>query len=475
MGRMGLGLVNGVGLSVLYLDSLVLGGAVRGADLFNYAYCLGCIAGYLFLFLFLKNEKRPEKSFKSFAKRIMSFCPLAFAFGVLLLSAKSVFSISASTEFLTGLLVGCSWGLLVCTWLFVYSQYDYSEMRRSIIASWISGCCVFALLAFLSSAAYFGVLITVLLGVGVAGSRCVEASSSGASNDRSGSLLPEGRRFVLDVRYIAVAAAAIGLVSGVSGSAFLNSGEGFYIAGESIVNHLIAESISVLIAVFVVLVVKRSDVSMLFLVAVAAEVTVAIFLSFMDLWYVNVFNSIASVMSKTVDKLLFLVCASVGIRSTFFEVAPPLLASSRVGVTLGVFLGQNIYTFLNDQSKALMGVTITVLYLAFLALSILLVIKGRGSKLSRAKGDQLCLLTSMDDDRQKVISSLAGQYGLTQRESQVLDLLAKGRSATFIAKELYLSANTVKSYSKNIYSKLDVHSKQELIDLFEERNKAEFP
>lgn len=55
-------------------------------------------------------------------------------------------------------------------------------------------------------------------------------------------------------------------------------------------------------------------------------------------------------------------------------------------------------------------------------------------------------------------------FGLTQRESEVAMLLAEGRSSTYIAGELYLSDNTVRSYVKSIYQKLEVHSKQDLID-----------
>ena len=55
-------------------------------------------------------------------------------------------------------------------------------------------------------------------------------------------------------------------------------------------------------------------------------------------------------------------------------------------------------------------------------------------------------------------------YGLTNREAEVLMLLAEGRSSSYIAGELVLSDNTVRSYVKNIYQKLDVHSKQDVID-----------
>jgi two-component system nitrate/nitrite response regulator NarL len=50
---------------------------------------------------------------------------------------------------------------------------------------------------------------------------------------------------------------------------------------------------------------------------------------------------------------------------------------------------------------------------------------------------------------------------LTARESQVLELLAKGASSTEIAAELSVSANTVRSHVQNILTKLQVHSRLE--------------
>lgn len=62
---------------------------------------------------------------------------------------------------------------------------------------------------------------------------------------------------------------------------------------------------------------------------------------------------------------------------------------------------------------------------------------------------------------------LAAEYRLTPRERDVALLLAHGRTASYIGSELALSTNTVRGYMQEVYAKLGVHSKQELIDLFE--------
>lgn len=60
------------------------------------------------------------------------------------------------------------------------------------------------------------------------------------------------------------------------------------------------------------------------------------------------------------------------------------------------------------------------------------------------------------------------RYGLSQRELEILDLFAQGRSANWIADNLTISKNTVRSHLRAIYTKLDVHTRQELLDFLGE-------
>lgn len=52
---------------------------------------------------------------------------------------------------------------------------------------------------------------------------------------------------------------------------------------------------------------------------------------------------------------------------------------------------------------------------------------------------------------------------LSARETEVLELLSKGKSYSMIARELFVTKETAKSHIKNIYSKLQVNSKSEAI------------
>ncbi len=64
----------------------------------------------------------------------------------------------------------------------------------------------------------------------------------------------------------------------------------------------------------------------------------------------------------------------------------------------------------------------------------------------------------------EIIRTVKMIENLTERESEIASLLMQGRTYKMIAAELYLSENTIKTHIKNIYSKLQVRNKTELIN-----------
>ena len=59
-------------------------------------------------------------------------------------------------------------------------------------------------------------------------------------------------------------------------------------------------------------------------------------------------------------------------------------------------------------------------------------------------------------------------YGLSSREAEVMELIARGHSGPAIADMLFISENTMRTHSKRIYAKLGIHKKQELLVLLEQ-------
>ena len=55
------------------------------------------------------------------------------------------------------------------------------------------------------------------------------------------------------------------------------------------------------------------------------------------------------------------------------------------------------------------------------------------------------------------------QSPLTRRETEILEQIANGKTRGRIAEEMFIDLETVKSHLKNIYAKLDVHSRADAI------------
>ncbi|HMW66354.1 MAG TPA: response regulator transcription factor, partial [Chitinophagaceae bacterium] len=56
-------------------------------------------------------------------------------------------------------------------------------------------------------------------------------------------------------------------------------------------------------------------------------------------------------------------------------------------------------------------------------------------------------------------------YNLSERETEILKLLAKGFSYQQIANELFISHGTVRKHVENIYGKLHINSKAQAVSL----------
>lgn len=64
--------------------------------------------------------------------------------------------------------------------------------------------------------------------------------------------------------------------------------------------------------------------------------------------------------------------------------------------------------------------------------------------------------------------AVAARCGLSERETEIMTLFAKGRNLAYIQDQLCLSKSTVSTHRQHIYQKLGVHSSQEMIDLIQE-------
>lgn len=95
---------------------------------------------------------------------------------------------------------------------------------------------------------------------------------------------------------------------------------------------------------------------------------------------------------------------------------------------------------------------------------------GKGAGLGMADGqglgasDALNIASLTVDDR---CDSLARTYGLTPREREILGYLARGYTSSYIGDELIISANTVRTHVHNIYRKLGVAARDDVLRLIQ--------
>jgi DNA-binding CsgD family transcriptional regulator len=65
-------------------------------------------------------------------------------------------------------------------------------------------------------------------------------------------------------------------------------------------------------------------------------------------------------------------------------------------------------------------------------------------------------------------AKITERYALSPRQAEVLNLLSKGRNTVYVQDKLVISHYTAKAHIYNIYQKIGIHSRQELLDLIEQ-------
>ena len=70
-----------------------------------------------------------------------------------------------------------------------------------------------------------------------------------------------------------------------------------------------------------------------------------------------------------------------------------------------------------------------------------------------------------EDDFRAYLNRLAEDYHLSQREKEIATLLCKGKNNNDIAADLYLSPNTVKVHTSNLYRKLGVKNRVQAVQV----------
>lgn len=162
--------------------------------------------------------------------------------------------------------------------------------------------------------------------------------------------------------------------------------------------------------------------------------------------------------------IVLMLLALVSVETTFSLRLHPFVA---FGVGRGVYefsvMGGRLFSYYVLGEA--FSITLTLNIVFFIVGCIFLFITGRTAKTVRSLEGGVTPGSAPAQAVTERCRAVAASYGLTERETEVLELLCRGRGKAYIAEALSVSENTVRHHCKNIYSKLQVHSREELMDL----------
>lgn len=250
---------------------------------------------------------------------------------------------------------------------------------------------------------------------------------------------------------------------------------------------------------FVVFAKTRIDLSLAYQIIV--PVIVVAFLIMPMLWETNpiLINAIVSASYGVFDVIIWYMVVSTAFDFSLsgFVIGGVVRAVSVISRLLGIGIGYVVVKASDEMGISIFVVSLGSIYI--LAMLFLLYRRRKGlmgSKSILAAAEDTQIDTNIDmpknitpeaspaitenlridedaaqekiDARHKQIYSyIAEEYALTRREAEILPYLVKGRTAKIIAQTLYVSESTIRTHTRKILEKTDLHSKQELIDLIE--------
>lgn len=144
------------------------------------------------------------------------------------------------------------------------------------------------------------------------------------------------------------------------------------------------------------------------------------------------------------------------------------------GLLLALVFGQIIALFVEPESVGAVLLVIASIYFSGVMLNALASLRALVESMANgtvAAADATCGLPRTVD-LPEVCEALADEKGLSPREREILRFVAGGHTSPYIASKLVISEYTVRTHMRNMYRKVGVSSKEELIQLVEAKRTA---
>lgn len=173
---------------------------------------------------------------------------------------------------------------------------------------------------------------------------------------------------------------------------------------------------------------------------------------------------------RVADLIMWMIFASLA-RTARRRSPVPVFAFGKLLAQIGVLVGimvANVLARAFDVESLLLPTALTFLALVTVFGSFA-AIRGR-MPMAQGGASDTELPAAPDAEAsaaQARIRAIAQEHGLSPRETEIFELLARGRTIPYIADELVLANSTVTTHVRGLYRKLDVHNRQELLDFVE--------
>lgn len=212
----------------------------------------------------------------------------------------------------------------------------------------------------------------------------------------------------------------------------------------------------------------RSAISLMFL-AMFALVTISFsFMSYLDSTLITVYLALASIGSQLTTLMVWtLPFSRLGSRTTPYTMVSAGYGGTLVARAFSTATMCAARVYVNLPTGLIMGFVLAVVFVLCIA-CILQVPEGASVTSMGGPAIDSVPTSRVATPFKDVIAELSSKHALTQQESRVLALCAKGKNARYISEELGISMNTTKSHMRTLYAKIDIHSQQELIKLVDE-------
>gem|GEM_PF-1263511 len=182
----------------------------------------------------------------------------------------------------------------------------------------------------------------------------------------------------------------------------------------------------------------------------------------------------ATVQTPLMFLSLYALALLVAVASTGEFPSPFVVGMTLAGACLSILLGTaygNIVSALTDSPGQILW-PIICLYFAVIVFSLGYSTWQHGNA-AQSVDDPVTVPDPqvMDEYWEQRIGRIAAEKGLTKRETELFEYMSRGYGSSFIADALFISHNTARTHIRNIYRKLGVSSREELLQMIDETGK----